>query len=91
MTLYVASTSSFIHHLFQQPGRWRQADPPQARETLKNVNIDSSGRVELEDWVQLHSLLRQAKSQPLCVTNCHALVNVQADLSGSSTTKGGSR
>lgn len=39
----------------------------QARETLKNVNIDSSGRVELEDWVQLHSLLKAAKNQPLQV------------------------
>lgn len=37
----------------------------QARETLKSVNIDSSGRVEMEDWVQLHSLLRASKAQPL--------------------------
>ncbi|WVQ83180.1 hypothetical protein IAT38_005319 [Cryptococcus sp. DSM 104549] len=46
-----------------------EADYDSARETLKNVNIDSSGRVELEDWVQLHSLLKAAKSQPLLETN----------------------
>ena len=42
--------------------RWRGS---KARETLKNVNIDSSGRVEMEDWVQLHSLLRAAKTNPV--------------------------
>ncbi|KAK1921741.1 putative Fimbrin [Papiliotrema laurentii] len=46
-----------------------EADYDSARETLKNVNVDSSGRVELEDWVQLHSLLRQSKSQPLLETH----------------------
>lgn len=35
----------------------------QARETIKNVNVDSSGRLEVEDWVQLHSLLKAGKSQ----------------------------
>lgn len=30
-----------------------------AREALKRTNIDASGKVELEDWVQLHSLLKQ--------------------------------
>jgi hypothetical protein len=39
----------------------------QARETIKNVNVDSSGRLEVEDWVQLHSLLRAGKSQPVYV------------------------
>lgn len=45
-----------------------EADYDSARETLKNVNIDSSGRVEMEDWVQLHSLLRASKTQPLLET-----------------------
>jgi plastin-1 len=30
-----------------------------AREALKRTNVDASGKVELEDWVQLHSLLKQ--------------------------------
>jgi hypothetical protein len=38
-----------------------------ARETIKNVNVDSSGRLEVEDWVQLHSLLKAGKSQPVYV------------------------
>ncbi|WWD21610.1 hypothetical protein CI109_106096 [Kwoniella shandongensis] len=46
-----------------------EADYDSARETLKSVNIDSSGKVELEDWVQLHSLLKAAKSHPLLETN----------------------
>ncbi|RXK40923.1 fimbrin [Tremella mesenterica] len=46
----------------QQSG---DADYDSARETLKSVNTDSSGRVELEDWVQFHSLLRQGKTQPV--------------------------
>lgn len=37
----------------------------QARETIKSVNVDSSGRLELEDWVQLHSLLKATKNQPV--------------------------
>jgi plastin-1 len=36
-----------------------EATYDQARETLKSVSVDSSGKVELEDWVQLHSLLKQ--------------------------------
>ncbi|KAK8847519.1 hypothetical protein IAR55_005377 [Kwoniella newhampshirensis] len=46
-----------------------EADYDSARETLKSVNIDSSGKVELEDWVQLHSLLKAAKSHPLLETS----------------------
>jgi len=45
------------------------ADYDSARETLKSVNIDSSGRVEMEDWVQLHSLLRRGKTQPVLEQN----------------------
>ncbi|GJE86676.1 calponin homology domain-containing protein [Phanerochaete sordida] len=30
-----------------------------ARETLKHVSVDASGKVELEDWVELHVKLRQ--------------------------------
>ncbi|KAL7419195.1 fimbrin [Cryptotrichosporon argae] len=55
-----------VINALQQSG---DADYDTARETLKNVNIDSSGRVELEDWVQLHSLLRAAKSQPVLESN----------------------
>ncbi|CDZ98455.1 fimbrin-like potential actin filament bundling protein [Phaffia rhodozyma] len=41
----------------------------QIRETLKTVNIDSSGRVELEDWVALVTSLRDSSSQaPLLST-----------------------
>ncbi len=36
-----------------------QASYDQARETLKSVSIDSSGKVELEDWVQLNALLKE--------------------------------
>jgi len=36
-----------------------EATYDEARETLKGVSVDSSGKVELEDWVQLHSLLKQ--------------------------------
>lgn len=45
------------------------ADYDSARETLKDVNIDSAGRVEMEDWVQLHSLLKKAKDQPVLESN----------------------
>ncbi|KAI9636262.1 putative Fimbrin [Dioszegia hungarica] len=44
------------------------ADYDSARETLKNVNVDSAGRIEVEDWVQLHSLLKAGKNQPLLET-----------------------
>ncbi|KAF5318842.1 hypothetical protein D9619_010764 [Psilocybe cf. subviscida] len=33
-----------------------------ARETLKHVSVDASGKVELEDWVELNVKLRQEKS-----------------------------
>jgi plastin-1 len=46
---------------------WFGANTFQARETIKNVNVDSSGRLEVEDWVQLHSLLKAGKSQPVYV------------------------
>ncbi|WWC59627.1 uncharacterized protein I303_102186 [Kwoniella dejecticola CBS 10117] len=46
-----------------------EADYDSARETLKHVNIDASGRVELEDWVQLHSLLRAPKNAPALETS----------------------
>lgn len=46
-----------------------EADYDSARETIKSVNVDSSGRLEVEDWVQLHSLLRANKSQPVLETN----------------------
>lgn len=34
------------------------------RNTLKHVNVDASGRVELEDYVELIAKLREGKSQP---------------------------
>lgn len=37
----------------------------QARETLKSTSVDASGKVELEDWVQLHSLLKQGAAEGL--------------------------
>ncbi|KAH7105097.1 Ca2+-binding actin-bundling protein [Auriculariales sp. MPI-PUGE-AT-0066] len=33
------------------------------RETLKSVQVDSSGKVDLEDWVDLHSKLRDQSSK----------------------------
>ncbi|TXT15675.1 hypothetical protein VHUM_00178 [Vanrija humicola] len=45
------------------------ADYDSARETIKSVNVDSSGRLELEDWVQLHSLLKATKNQPVLESN----------------------
>lgn len=39
----------------------------QARETIKDVNVDSSGKLEVEDWVQLHSLLKKSKNAPVYV------------------------
>jgi plastin-1 len=39
-----------------------EATYDQARETLKSVSIDSSGKVELEDWVQLNALLKEGST-----------------------------
>jgi plastin-1 len=50
----------------QQSG---DADYDSARETLKSVDVDSSGKVAVEDWVQLHSLLRASKNQPVISSN----------------------
>ncbi|TFK47526.1 hypothetical protein OE88DRAFT_1647682 [Heliocybe sulcata] len=36
-----------------------------ARETLKHVSVDASGKVELEDWVELHVKLRSEKQTVL--------------------------
>ncbi|CDR40904.1 CYFA0S05e05732g1_1 [Cyberlindnera fabianii] len=36
----------------------------EVRETLKDVSVDSSGRVELDDFVELVAKLRENKSQP---------------------------
>ncbi|KAI0367171.1 fimbrin [Pilatotrama ljubarskyi] len=40
-------------------------DYDNAREVLKHVSVDSSGKVELEDWVELNVKLRQSKDQLL--------------------------
>ncbi|KAJ9100641.1 Fimbrin, actin-bundling protein [Naganishia friedmannii] len=45
-----------VIHAIEQSG---QASYDQAREALKSTSIDASGKVEIEDWVQLHSLLKQ--------------------------------
>jgi plastin-1 len=34
----------------------------QARETLKHVSVDASGKVELDDWVELNVKLRESQS-----------------------------
>ena len=36
----------------------------QARETLKNVDVDASGHVELDDYVELMAKLKESKSGP---------------------------
>lgn len=36
----------------------------QARETLKKVNVDASGRVELDDYVELVAKLKESESAP---------------------------
>ena len=37
---------------------------------MKSVNVDSAGKLDVEDWVGLHSLLRKAKDQPVYVFLC---------------------
>jgi plastin-1 len=32
-----------------------------ARETLKGVSVDASGKVELDDWVEVRSLAKEDK------------------------------
>jgi plastin-1 len=51
-----------VIHAIEQSG---QATYDQAREALKSTSIDSSGKVEIEDWVQLHSLLKQGVADSL--------------------------
>ena len=58
-----------------------------ARETLKHVSVDASGKVELEDWVEVG----QKRSTPACPTlNCLQLnVKLQSQNSTSLKTKAG--
>ena len=51
-----------VIHAIEQSG---QATYDQAREALKSTSIDASGKVEIEDWVQLHSLLKQGVADSL--------------------------
>ncbi|KAK7683118.1 hypothetical protein QCA50_013791 [Cerrena zonata] len=39
-----------------------------ARETLKQVSVDASGKVELEDWVELNVKLRQQPASSVLPT-----------------------
>ncbi|KII84639.1 hypothetical protein PLICRDRAFT_179448 [Plicaturopsis crispa FD-325 SS-3] len=39
-----------------------------ARETLKNVSVDASGKVELEDWVELNVKLRSSRQTSVLPT-----------------------
>ncbi|KAK5961487.1 fimbrin PWA37_001348 [Arxiozyma heterogenica] len=41
----------------------------EARETLKRVNVDASGRVELDDYVELVAKLKENKSEPVPQTS----------------------
>lgn len=54
-----------------------------ARETLKSVSVDSSGKVELEDWIELHVKL---KSQVKTLTTKAGKVTVQGSNSNVSHT-----
>jgi plastin-1 len=76
--LYVSPSlliASLVNILLSHPWRIRNlyenSTDYKARETIKNVNVDSSGRLEVEDWVQLHSLLKAGKSQPVYVLSPH--------------------
>ncbi|EJT99170.1 hypothetical protein DACRYDRAFT_23790 [Dacryopinax primogenitus] len=46
-----------------------EASYDDARETLKTVSVDASGKVELEDWVELMTKLRSHKGDHLLATN----------------------
>lgn len=49
-------------HVFEAVSRSGEASYDDARETLKHVNVDASGRVELDDFVELVAKLREGKS-----------------------------
>lgn len=46
-----------------------EATYDEARETLKHVNVDASGRVELDDYVELVAKLKENKSEPVPQTS----------------------
>lgn len=46
-----------------------EATYDEARETLKRVNVDASGRVELDDYVELVAKLKENKSEPVPQTS----------------------
>ncbi|THH28919.1 hypothetical protein EUX98_g5265 [Antrodiella citrinella] len=47
-----------------------------ARETLKQVSVDASGKVELEDWVELNAKLRSSQTQASILPNKAGKVTV---------------
>lgn len=49
--------------VLQQLSTTNTASYDTAREALKRTNLDASGKIELEDWVQLHALLKEGKGQ----------------------------
>lgn len=50
--------ATVLSHLTQSQGTSYDT----ARLALQRTSIDASGKVELEDWVQLHSLLKEGES-----------------------------
>ncbi|CCD23291.1 fimbrin NDAI_0B02560 [Naumovozyma dairenensis CBS 421] len=46
-----------------------EASYDEARETLKRVNVDASGHVELDDYVELIAKLKESKSEPVPQTS----------------------
>ncbi|PSR71400.1 hypothetical protein PHLCEN_2v12667 [Hermanssonia centrifuga] len=48
-----------------------------ARETLKHVSVDASGKVELEDWVELNVKLRQQQAPASALPSKAGKVTVQ--------------
>ena len=47
------------------------------REVLKHVSVDSSGKVELEDWVEVRKLLVLKKYQRMLITSLRLQLNVK--------------
>lgn len=60
----------------------KEATYDQARETLKEVNLDSSGRVELEDYVDVSAVLDNGLPHAPCM-----LIGLLSPLSASSLRK----
>lgn len=70
----------------QQTG---EATYDEARETLKRVNVDASGHVELDDYVELIAKLKESKNGPAPQTSFNVDVNTPVNISTSGPTSSG--